>query len=309
MAFIRRNWARTARVATSDLCFARVSASVTGTCIVDPKRRRRPSRLVAGRTAILVVATDPTDPNQTELLEYTSPALPRRRPSDWESQGLVTDEVARQAPWRGRALRGLGARREAGRDRRQLGRRRTSRSSACSSAAVSQGISSAGLGRSLPAIRACEVAWRSDCGELVSDAGDDCAGGRRDRPRRPDEPDSPDAAAAGRSTGPRLAAHPAQRALRVLCPQLPPSGRARGVASAGAAARRSEPGRPARARVRCERHACAGRRYGHDRPRRRGTRSSSTSRPSRGDHARIVVDGDVAGDRGRRLELRDVSRR
>ena len=176
VAFIRRNVGADGQGGDKDLCFARVSASpVTGTCIVDPKVDVDRPAWSSDGSAILVVATDPTDPNQTELLEYTSPAPSSGRPSDWVSQGLVTNG------WHGKR-RGEGVLFAAwAPDGKQVAIVANWGAVNPEFFSVFQSpVSQDQLGRPravVPRIRACEVAWRSDSGELAVTQADDCSRG------------------------------------------------------------------------------------------------------------------------------------
>jgi beta-lactam-binding protein with PASTA domain len=170
VAFIRKS------SSDGDLCFARVSATpTTGACIVDPSISvDRPTWAPDGR-AILVVAVDPKDPNQTELLEYTSTTPFSTRPGDWVSQGLVTDAMHGKRPGEGLLYAAW--------------------SPAGNQVAVAANwgagnlsffhvflipASQDKLGRAtsvVPQIRACEVAWRPDSRELAVTQADDCSKG------------------------------------------------------------------------------------------------------------------------------------
>ena len=176
IAFIRRT--PTASGGTDgDLCFVRTDSTLRqGTCIKDPAFNvDRPAWSPDGR-AILVVATDPKDPNQTELGEYTSAKPFSSSPVDWQWQGLITDkmhgtkagegvlyaafapdgtQVAIVANW-GATNLSLFRIFTAGWSNGQL--------------ANPKGVT--------PSIRACEVAWRSDSGELAVTAADNCASGQ-----------------------------------------------------------------------------------------------------------------------------------
>ena len=192
-----------------DLCFVRTSSTLRqGSCIKDPAFNvDRPAWSPDGR-AILVVATDPKDANQTELGEYTSAKPFSSSPADWQWQGLITDkmhgkkagegvlyaafspdgtQVAIVANWAGTNL-SLFRVFTAGWSNGQMG--------------TPKGVT--------PSIRACEVAWRSDSGELAVTAADNCASGQgAHRAGEAVRPGNGDDAAPGRGAEPGLAVHPA----------------------------------------------------------------------------------------------------
>ena len=95
IAFVRGNADRS----DYDLCFIRVdSKKGSPRCITDPEHNvSRPAWAPDGH-AILVVASDPGDTQQVELLQFTSPNPSSGKPPDWISQGLVTDEMHGKRP-------------------------------------------------------------------------------------------------------------------------------------------------------------------------------------------------------------------
>ncbi len=136
----------------------------------------RPGRPTGARSSSS--RTDPKDPNQTELGEYTIGEAVLLEPGRLAVAGPDHRQDARDEGGRGRALRGLLAGRDAGRDRRELGRTNLSLFRI-----FTAGWSNGQLGTPkgvTPSIRACEVAWRSDSGELAVTAADNC---RRARAR------------------------------------------------------------------------------------------------------------------------------
>jgi beta-lactam-binding protein with PASTA domain len=159
----------------NDLCFVRVAASSAPSCIHDPSTSvDRPTWAPDGR-AILTVATDPSDANQTELLEYTTTQPSSARQSDWASQGLVTNS------WHGKR-RGEGVLYAAwSPDGKNVAIVANWGAANLSFFHVFLSTASADvLGRPaavVPQIRACEVAWRSDGGELAAVQADDCRAG------------------------------------------------------------------------------------------------------------------------------------
>ena len=90
IAFIRK----TSTGTDGDLCFIRTASTLhQGACIKDPAFDvDRPTWSPDGR-AILVVAKDPKDSNQIELGEYTTARPFSSSPSDWVWQGLITDKM------------------------------------------------------------------------------------------------------------------------------------------------------------------------------------------------------------------------
>jgi beta-lactam-binding protein with PASTA domain len=159
----------------NDLCFVRVAAPGTPSCIRDASISvDRPTWAPDGR-AILTVATDPTDANQTELLEYASTQPFSARQSDWVSQGLVSNA------WHGKR-RGEGVLFAAwSPDGKSVAIVANWGAANLSFFHVFMSAASADvLGRPVsvvPQIRACEVAWRSDGGELAAVQADDCRAG------------------------------------------------------------------------------------------------------------------------------------
>jgi hypothetical protein len=122
-------------------------------------------------SAILAVALQP-GANQSELLEYTSARPNSTRPSDWRSQGLVTDsmhgsgrgEGVLSAAWAPNGKSVAIAANWGAADPRFFH---------VFLAPTSAGV----LSRPepvVPQIRACAVAWRSDSAELAVMQADDC---------------------------------------------------------------------------------------------------------------------------------------
>jgi beta-lactam-binding protein with PASTA domain len=168
IAFIRKSSTGT----DGDLCFVRAASTLRqGACIKDPAFDvDRPAWSPDGR-AILVVAHDPKDTNQIELGEYTTARPFSSSPSDWVWQGLITDkmhgskgadaviyaafspdgtQVALVANWTNNQVFQLYT---ASWSNGQLGTPK----------AVT------------PTVRACEVSWRADGGEvIVTQADNSC---------------------------------------------------------------------------------------------------------------------------------------
>jgi beta-lactam-binding protein with PASTA domain len=90
IAFIRK----TSTGTDGNLCFVRATSTLhQGACIADPAFDvDRPTWSPDGR-AILVIAHDPKSPNQIELGEYTTARPFSSSPSDWVWQGLITDKM------------------------------------------------------------------------------------------------------------------------------------------------------------------------------------------------------------------------
>jgi dipeptidyl aminopeptidase/acylaminoacyl peptidase len=176
IAFIRRTPTASGGV-DGDLCFVRTSSTLRqGSCIKDPNFNvDRPAWSPDGR-AILLVATDPTDPNQTELGEYTSAKPNSSSPVDWQWQGLITDKMHGKKPGEGALYAAFAP------DGTQV------------AIVANWGATNLALFRIFtaswsngqlgtpkgvaPSIRACEVAWRSDSGELAVIAADNCSSGQ-----------------------------------------------------------------------------------------------------------------------------------
>ncbi len=169
IAFIRKSSTGT----DGDLCFVRTASTLhQGACIKDPAFDvDRPAWSPDGR-AILVVAHDPKDQNQIELGEYTTARPFSSSPSDWVWQGLITDkmhgskgsdaviyaafspdgtQVALVANWTDNQVFRLYT---ASWSNGQLGTPKPV----------------------TPTVRACEVTWRADGGEvIVTQADNACA--------------------------------------------------------------------------------------------------------------------------------------
>jgi beta-lactam-binding protein with PASTA domain len=167
VAFSRRNGT------DRDLCFVRVGAGPSSTtCISDPSTVvDRPAWSPDG-TAILVTLQQPAA-NQIELLEYTSARPNSTRPSDWVSQGAITDKMHGNVKGEGALFSAWAA------DGKRVAIVANWGASNLAFfrvflAGASQGV----LSRPVPiapAIRACTVGWRSDGGELVVTQADDCS--------------------------------------------------------------------------------------------------------------------------------------
>jgi beta-lactam-binding protein with PASTA domain len=155
-----------------DLCFARVGGGSAGSsCIVDPAVSvDRPTWAPDG-SAILVIASQPSA-RQTEVLEYTTARPYSTRPSDWVSQGLVTDSMHGTRPREGVLYAAWSP------DGQKVALVANWGASDLGFfhvflAPVSQGAIS--RPRSIvPQIRACDVSWRSDSAEVVVTQADDC---------------------------------------------------------------------------------------------------------------------------------------
>jgi len=156
----------------NDLCFVRVAAPGRTSCIADPAVSVDRPTWAADGAAILVVAVDPTDANQTELLQYTSARPFSARQSDWASQGLITDA------WHGKR-RGEGVLYAAwSPDGSQVAIVANWGADNLSFFHVFLSPASRDVLQRpapiVPQIRACEVAWRPDGGELAAVQADDC---------------------------------------------------------------------------------------------------------------------------------------
>ena len=169
IAFIRK----TSTGTDGDLCFVRTSSTLhQGACIKDPAFDvDRPTWSPDGR-AILVVAHDPKDKNQIELGEYTTARPFSSSPSDWVWQGLITDKMhgskgSDAVIYAAFSPDGTQVALVANWTNNQVFRLYT--------ATWSNGQ----LGTPkpvVPTVRACEVAWRADGGELVVTQADNaCA--------------------------------------------------------------------------------------------------------------------------------------
>ena len=176
IAFIRRTTTASGGV-DGDLCFVRTASTLhQGSCIKDPNFNvDRPAWSPDGR-AILVVATDPTDPNQTELGEYTSAKPFSSSPVDWQWQGLITDKMHGKKSGEGVLYAAFSPDGKTvaivanwGATNLSLFRIFTATWSS-GTLGTPKGVT--------PSIRACEVAWRSDSGELAVTAADNCASGQ-----------------------------------------------------------------------------------------------------------------------------------
>jgi beta-lactam-binding protein with PASTA domain len=175
IAFIRRTPTSSGGV-DGDLCFVRTTSTLhQGSCIKDPAFNvDRPAWSPDGR-AILVVVTDPTDQNQTELGEYTSATPFSSSPVDWQWQGLITDKMHGKKPGEGVLYAAFAP------DGKQVAIVANWGATDLSLFRIfTAGWSNGQLGIPkgvTPSIRACEVAWRSDSGELAVTAADDCSSG------------------------------------------------------------------------------------------------------------------------------------
>jgi hypothetical protein len=176
IAFIRRT-TDSAGKTDGDLCFVRTSSTLRqGSCIKDPAFNvDRPSWSPDGR-AILVVATDPKDANQTELGEYTSAKPFSTSPADWQWQGLITDKMHGTKAGEGVLFAAFSP------DGTQVAIVANWAATNLSLFKIfTAGWSSGQMANPkgvTPAIRACEVAWRSDSGELAVTAADNCSSGQ-----------------------------------------------------------------------------------------------------------------------------------
>jgi beta-lactam-binding protein with PASTA domain len=175
IAFIRRTTSSTGAV-DGDLCFVRTpSTSRQSSCIVDPKYNvDRPTWSPDGR-AILVVVVDPVNANQTELGEYTTARPFSTSPRDWVWQGLITDKMHGTRPGEGVLFAAFSP------DGKTVAIVANWGGSDLALFRIFIATWSGGqLGTPkgvTPAIRACEVAWRSDSGELAITAADNCSTG------------------------------------------------------------------------------------------------------------------------------------
>ena len=175
IAFIRRTTSPTG-AADGDLCFVRAaSTSRQSSCIVDPKYNvDRPTWSPDGR-AILVVVVDPVNANQTELGEYTTARPFSTSPRDWVWQGLITDKMHGTRPGEGVLFAAFSP------DGKTVAIVANWGGSDLALFRIFTATWSGGqLGTPkgvTPAVRACEVAWRSDSGELAVTAADNCSTG------------------------------------------------------------------------------------------------------------------------------------
>jgi beta-lactam-binding protein with PASTA domain len=175
IAFIRRT-PTSSGGADGDLCFVRTSSTLhQGACIKDPKFNvDRPTWSPDGR-AIFVIASDNSNPSQVELGEYTTARPFSSSPGDWAWQGLITSkmhgpgghndviyaafspdgtQVALITNWLNNSIFRLFT---ASWKNDQLG--------------TPQAV--------VPTVRACEVAWRADGGEIiVTQADNGCSLGQ-----------------------------------------------------------------------------------------------------------------------------------
>jgi beta-lactam-binding protein with PASTA domain/Tol biopolymer transport system component len=176
IAFIRRSTS-TSGTTDGDLCFVRTASTLRqGACIKDPAFNvDRPAWSPDGR-AILVVATDPKDANQTELGEYTSAKPFSSSPSDWQWQGLITDKMHGTKSGEGVLFAAFSP------DGTQVAIVANWAATNLSLFKIfTAGWSNGQMANPkavTPAIRACEVAWRSDSGELAVTAADNCSSGQ-----------------------------------------------------------------------------------------------------------------------------------
>jgi beta-lactam-binding protein with PASTA domain len=176
IAFIRRTPTSTGGT-DGDLCFVSIASTLhQGVCIKDPNFSvDRPTWSPDGR-AILVVAVDPANPNQTELGEYTTANPNSPNTQDWVWQGLVTDKMHGTKPGEGILFAAFAPDGKTVALVANWGVQNTS---------LFKIFTATWAGGQLgtptpvaPAIRACEVAWRSDSQELVVTQADNCNSGQ-----------------------------------------------------------------------------------------------------------------------------------
>jgi beta-lactam-binding protein with PASTA domain len=176
IAFIRRT-PTSAGGTDGDLCFVAAASTLRqGVCITDSNFSvDRPTWSPDGR-AILVVTVDPKDANQTELGEYTtaSPSSPNTK--DWVWQGLVTDKMHGTKPGEGILFAAFSP------DGKTVALVANWAETNLSLFKIFTATWAGGqLGTPTavtPAIRACEVAWRGDSGELAVTQSDNCSSGQ-----------------------------------------------------------------------------------------------------------------------------------
>jgi beta-lactam-binding protein with PASTA domain len=160
IAFIRK----TSTGTDGDLCFVRAASSLRqGACIKDAAFDvDRPTWSPDGR-AILVIAHDPKDTSQIELGEYTTARPFSSSPSDWVWQGLITDKMhsakgSDAVIYAAFSPDGTKVAVVANWTNNQVFRLYTA------------SWSGGQLGTPnpiAPTVRACEVAWRADGGEVI----------------------------------------------------------------------------------------------------------------------------------------------
>jgi hypothetical protein len=176
IAFIRRT-PNTSGGTDGDLCFVSVASTLhQGVCIKDPNFSvDRPTWSPDGR-AILVVAVDPANANQTELGEYTTANPNSPNTQDWVWQGLVTDKLHGTKPGEGILFAAFAPDGKTVALVANWGVQNTS---------LFKIFTATWAGGQLgtptpvaPAIRACEVAWRSDSQELAVTQSDNCNTGQ-----------------------------------------------------------------------------------------------------------------------------------
>ena len=176
IAFIRRT-PTSSGGSDGDLCFVSVASTLRqGVCIKDPSFSvDRPTWSPDGR-AILVVAVDPKDANQSELGEYTTANPNSPNTKDWVWQGLVTDKMHGTKAGEGILFAAFSPDGKTVALVANWGVQNTS---------LFKIFTAAWAGGQLgtptpvaPAIRACEVAWRSDSQELVVTQADSCNSGQ-----------------------------------------------------------------------------------------------------------------------------------
>ena len=163
IAFIRRTTSSTGAV-DGDLCFVRTASTLRqGACIKDTQFNvDRPTWSPDGR-AILVIANPVSSPAQLDVGEYTTARPFSSSPSDWVWQGLITDKMHPSTGHNDVLYAAFSP------DGTQVALVANWTNNQVFSVYLAPWASGQlGTPKQLaPSVRACEVAWRSDGGELV----------------------------------------------------------------------------------------------------------------------------------------------
>jgi beta-lactam-binding protein with PASTA domain len=163
IAFIRRTTSSSGAV-DGDLCFVRTASTLRqGSCITDTQFNvDRPTWSPDGR-AILVIANPVSTPNQIDVGEYTTARPFSSSPSDWVWQGLITDKMHPSTGHNDVIYAAFSP------DGTQVALVANWTNNQVFSVYLAPWASGQlGTPKQIsPTVRACEVAWRSDGGELV----------------------------------------------------------------------------------------------------------------------------------------------